>query len=291
MSTNGSAPQHRPKRTPEERQAYIDELAIRSEELYFAWGGGVLRDTIKKINHHLETNAGSVHDTEVIRNNIEAARNRAIDEFVARKRERRPEFKHSDVRGLYILVEKFEPREDLKNWLWNAKSAAYEVEQFMSHTLRKNPHPRSKKGKEPPYDPSREERSSQEQAWLVAEDKYCKVTSSKRKSKGKKGKKGKKDKARAEEVPEYLPGGEEVLPVDPAKESRYWAGQARMSRALATSRRALGIPKAPAQPRPPVTQQARAQPRPPVTQQARAQPRPRPSARVGLPRFPDFPDF
>ena len=277
MSANGSAPQHHPKRTPEERQRYIQELAERAEELYFAWGGGGLRDTINKINQHLES--GGVHDTEAIRRSIEAARKRAIDAFVARKQERRSGFNHNDVRGLYAQVRPFESGENLENWLWNAKTAAYEVEQFMSHTLRKNPHPRSKKGKEPPYDPSREERSSQEQAWLVAEDKYCKVTSSKRKSKGKKGKKGKKDKARAEEVPEYLPGGEEVLPVDPAKESRYWAGQARMSRALATSRRALGIPKAPAQPRPP------------VAQQARAQPRPRPAAKVGLPRFPEFPDF
>ena len=90
--------------------------------------------------------------------------------------------KDRDVRGMHLEFPSGNSEHDLKDWCMYAKKAAYMVDRFYSHVMRKNPHPRTFDGwsKERYEQDPRAERSKKEQEWLQTEDRLFRIERRKR---------------------------------------------------------------------------------------------------------------
>ena len=248
------------------RKEYIKGLGSQADDLYRAWGRGMMDSTVSRIESAIET-GGSLELNMTLWRKLKESREEVIENFVLYKRrkdEKYFNFSASQVRGLdFDLHEPTE--EDIIDWLHAAKGLAMRIEQFHSHTMHKNPNPEWKEGRHAYEGDNRAPRSEKEQNWLVAEDRYTKMLKNKRNKKGKgkgkgKGKPHPPKKPTTPDTPAMMP------------EERKWA-------------------YAPAHPRTRAPLDAREPPRrykaDPYTR-ARAQPLVRTHSDATVPRFPTY---
>ena len=139
----------------------------------------LMRNMVSRITSAMERDA-SLDDLKNIYTRLEQRREEVIESFVGYKRrngrdERNFNFNASQVTGLKWNLH--EPDgEDKIDWLHHAKGMALRIEQFHSHTMHKNPNPEWKAGRHAYAGDTRAPRSKEEQAWLIAEDRYTKLS-------------------------------------------------------------------------------------------------------------------
>lgn len=157
----------------------IDVQANLADNMFAKWGGGKLYLIYKEICSKIENDDLNDPDDvkEAIYQKIQTQKKSAIDNFVKHKKQQGEKFENYS-RGDVSGTEQFDldkaPRDSdgYQNWLHTAKRAAIRLQQFISHTARKNPHPtRRLKGE----DTRENERSIPEQNWLTEQDKLTKL--------------------------------------------------------------------------------------------------------------------
>ena len=243
------------------------EEMLRAQEqlasmMYEAWKDAPLRSVVMMINGALQGDKAPNLVLQVSKK-INAVREKAIDMFLSRNASR-PEGKKKTLESIRnldsmklppIAKETAEGRyndwtkqetteEEMMNWLRHAKGVAMRIEQFHSHANKKNPTPKHV------YEDltGRPNRSAEEEAWLIEEDKYSHMLAvrerNKRrrtnaKGKGKGRRKGKKT------------GKKEGMVLDAPKASRMTTGRSYApSSSVALSSRLPPRPRAiPAFPR------------------------------------------
>ena len=159
--------------------------------LYAQWKSPLMRNTVNEITSALEEGNVSLEFMRTIYTELKHKREDVIEAFVVYKRsngrdEKNFNFSASQVTGMPWTLREPEEKDD-KGWLHFAKGVALRIEQFHSHTMHKNRNPGWKPGRRVYEGDTRVPRTIEEQEWLVAEDRYTKITNRlRRKGKGKK---------------------------------------------------------------------------------------------------------
>lgn len=162
----------------------IEEIKQDATRYYTEWGGGKLRGTIHEIEDLMtelqDTGKWSDynhHKASSIEHKIREER----DEIVKHLQEHR-KGRETPVKTMHFDFPTGASEHDLKEWCSYAKKAAYIVDRFYSHAMRKNPHPKHFDGwsKEKYEQDPRPKRSMKEQEWLQTEDRLYRIEKRKR---------------------------------------------------------------------------------------------------------------
>lgn len=175
-----------------ERQVKIRELRAEADRLYMEWRGGALKEIVEEIEQTLQEGYTDVECARIAAK-INEIKMMHFEKFVEYKRERdQTDFDISKIKGTRKM-ELFPPRSSrssVPHWLHHAKKVAMKVEQFISHTARKNPNPPESRQDETTGKPDREykkdhrhNRTEHEQMWLTVEDELSKLTNRKKRAK------------------------------------------------------------------------------------------------------------
>ena len=164
----------------------IKLIKAEADKLYVAWGHGELKGTIASIKNLKASSAAGWGPKETAmaakaEHDIRKVRTDTIQAIVDHKQDQdrgaegeRPSAKFfaRDVKVMELMFPDLALPDGEQEWCRYAKKAAFAMEKFHSHVMRKNPHPK----REGEYNDSREDfRSEAEQAWLQEQDKLGRV--------------------------------------------------------------------------------------------------------------------
>lgn len=162
----------------------IEEIRRDATKYYNEWGGGRLKGTIDEIEDLMNAmvNTGKWkeydhHKASSIEHKIREERDKVVQHLQAHRKGA-----ESPVKAMHLEFPSGTSEHDMKEWCLYAKRAAYMVDRFYSHAMRKNPHPKHFDGwSQARYneDP-RVERSKKEQEWLQIEDRLYRIEKRKR---------------------------------------------------------------------------------------------------------------
>lgn len=173
------------KKKIEKLHATIKKMKVEVDRLYTDWGEGKLKHAISEIDRLklAAKNEGGwdvmqTAEAQKVEGNIKKVRTDTINALVHMKQTeehgeyQRKKFYAKDVKVMELAFpEAGTEEEEQLDWCRYAKRAAFAMEKFHSHVMRKNPQPRETPDDASAQRDKRDERTQAEQDWLLEQDK------------------------------------------------------------------------------------------------------------------------